>query len=270
VPSIFGVTQEQVEARVVAKFGADTLPTFIDYDSAAQARRVGMELLKIYKRGTFQVSQLCGFNVITRKEFSPITSHGYLATMELLEEQPMNNLKGKLRGALLPDLETMELITTSSALTVENLVLLYDVRCNWQPEIEMNLVKCAEKFNLDIDDHVGVVFNRMHSFSDQMLKAKLDLASQGVSVVGLYVGQAEAKDRYANEDHEAKKFGVMVERQQLPITKMYGMQPRQYADTPLEVTYYMQKRRHNRYFKKATADAAREALVARLEKLKPD
>jgi len=62
---------------------------------------------------------------------------------------------------------------------------------------------------------------------------------------------------------DAKKGGVVIVRQRLPLTKMFLMKEGQFVDLPLTITYYMSTEKHNDYFRAAAGEVERAALEAR-------
>jgi len=82
----------------------------------------------------------------------------------------------------------MRLISITSGLTLEHSVLFYDVRCNWKSELDFDISKGLPKIKGVYKEHIGLIHNRMHTNNNHMLPAKLSMAKQGITIIGLYSG----------------------------------------------------------------------------------
>ena len=88
-------------------------------------------------------------------------------------------------------------------------------------------------------------------------------------MIGLYSGYQD-KEYEIKENSEAKKGGVIIVRQKLPVTKMFLMKEGQFVDLPLTITYYMSAEKHSDYFRAAAGEVERAALETRWKKEKED
>jgi len=251
------------------KYGqAYEAPAFSKYSLNATIRDVARRLLHEVKPHSHDVVQILGYNVISRLPVDHITQAGYITQLELIMQKQKLKDKPALRMAcLLPCLRLMDLIAISSGLTAENCVLMYDPRCNWRKDSDFDFCKAIKKFQKQYEEHIGFIHNRLHAHNKPMLKQKLQLAKQGISVVGLYAGK-EDPDYKSKEDADAEKFNVKIVRQRLSITKMMCMEADEFLDVPLEVTYYMSNEKHDMYFRKAEGVIALTKLEARWAKAK--
>lgn len=140
----------------------------------------------------YEITQVLGYNVISRFPSDRLTQAGYLSQLKLILQQPLAKKKPALKMVcLLPCLRVMDLITVSSGLTAEACILLYDPRCNWRKDTDFDFNKAVKKLDGDYKEHVGFIHNRLHALNKPMLQQKLKLAARGISMVGLYADQTD-------------------------------------------------------------------------------